>query len=111
VYYDAASQIDGKATAISAPVQWGGTSSCVYYVTINWGTDGIGLPPSRAFEFAFVDAIGSDFKFHWSSAGAPFMTGLAAGTYASTPDPNLPVYLNGALVFGQTPSTTLDTSC
>lgn len=111
VYYDAASQIDGKATSVSAPVQWGGTSSCVYYVTINWGTDGIGLPPSRAFEFAFVDAIGTDFKFHWSSAGAPFMTGLAAGTYASTPDPFLPVYLNGTLAFGQTPSTTLDTSC
>ena len=34
VYYDAASQIDGKATSTSAPVQWGGTSSCVYYVTI-----------------------------------------------------------------------------
>jgi hypothetical protein len=111
VYYDAADQIDGNATSVSAPVQWGGTSSCVYYVTINWGSDGIGLPPSRAFEFAFVDAIGSDYKFHWSSAGAPFMTGLSAGTYASTPDPYLPVYLNGTLAYGQTPSTTLDTSC
>jgi len=111
VYYDAASQIDGRATSISAPVQWGGTSSCVYYVTINWGADGIGLPPSRAFEFAFVDAIGSDFKFHWNSSGSPFMTGLPAGTFASTPDPNLPVYLNGTLVFGQTPSTTLDNGC
>jgi endoglucanase len=111
VYYDAADQIDGRPTAISAPVQWGGTSSCVYYVTINWGSDGIGLPPSRAFEFAFVDAIGTDYKFHWSSSGAPFMTGLAAGTYASAPDPYLPVYLNGTLAYGQTPSTTADTSC
>ncbi|MBV9445003.1 MAG: glycoside hydrolase family 9 protein [Streptosporangiaceae bacterium] len=111
VYYDAASTIDGHATSISAPVQWGGTTSCVYYVTINWGSDGIGLPPSRAFEFAFVDALGSDFKFHWSSAASPFMTGLSAGTYASTPDPNVPIYINGTLVYGQTPSTTLDTSC
>jgi hypothetical protein len=110
VYYDAAAQIDGKATSISAPVQWGGTSSCVYYVAISWGS-GIGLPPSRAFEFAFVDAIGTDFKFHWSSAASPFMTGLPAGSFASTPDPNMPVYLNGALAYGQTPSTTLDTSC
>jgi endoglucanase len=111
VYYDAADQIDGSPTSISAPVQWGGTSSCVYYVTVNWGSDGIGLPPSRAFEFAFVDAIGTDYKFHWSSATAPFMTGLAAGTYASTPDPYIPVYINGTLAYGQTPSTTLDDGC
>ncbi len=111
VYYDAASQIDGHATSISAPAQWGGTSSCVYYVTINWGTDGIGLPPSRAFEFAFVDALGPNYKFYWNSSASPFMTGLAAGTYAAAPDPYLPVYLNGTLVYGQTPSTTADTSC
>jgi endoglucanase len=111
VYYDAADQIDGRPTSISAPVQWGGTSSCVYYVAINWGSDGIGLPPSRAFEFAFVDAIGTDYKFHWSSSSSPFMTGLAAGTYASAPDPYIPVYLNGTLAYGQTPPTTADTSC
>jgi endoglucanase len=111
VYYDAADQIDGQPTSISAPVQWGSTSSCVYYVTINWGSDGIGLPPSRAFEFAFVDAIGTDYKFHWSSSSSPFMTGLAAGTYASAPDPYIPVYLNGTLAYGQTPPTTADTSC
>jgi len=39
------------------------------------------------------------------------MTGLAAGTYASTPDPNIPVYVNGQLAFGQTPSTTADENC
>jgi endoglucanase len=111
VYYDAADQIDGRPTSISAPVQWGGTSSCVYYVTINWGSDSIGLPPSRAFEFAFVDAIGTDYKFHWNSSSSPFMTGLAARTYASAPDPYIPVYLNGTIVYGQTPSTTADTSC
>jgi endoglucanase len=111
VYYDAASQIDGHATSISAPTQWGGTSSCVYYVTINWGADGIGLPPSRAFEFAFVDALGPNYKFYWNSSASPFMTGLAAGTYASAPDPYLPVYINGTLAYGQTPSTTADTSC
>jgi hypothetical protein len=111
VYYDAASQIDGRPTAISAPVQWGSASSCVYYVTIDWGADGIGLPPSRAFEFAFVDALGPSYKFYWNSSLSPFMTGLAAGTYASSPDPYLPLYMNGALVYGQTPSTTLDDSC
>jgi hypothetical protein len=111
VYYDAANQIDGRPTSISAPVQWGGSSSCLYYVTINWGSDGIGLPPSRAFEFAFVAALGPSYKYYWSSSASPFMTGLAAGTYAASPDPNIPVYLNGTLVYGQTPSTTADTSC
>jgi hypothetical protein len=111
VYYDAAAQIDGSPTAISAPVQWGSASSCVYYVTINWGSDGIGLPPSRAFEFAFVAALGPNYKYYWSSSASPFMTGLAAGTYASAPDPYLPVYVNGTLVYGQTPPTTADDSC
>ena len=51
VYYDAADQIDGRPTSISAPVQWGDANSCVYYVTVDWSGDQIGLPPSRAFEF------------------------------------------------------------
>jgi endoglucanase len=111
VYYDAAKNIDGKATSISAPVQWGDSSSCLYYVTIDWSGDQIGLPPSRAYEFGIDSAIGSDFKYHWSSANSPSLTGLAAGTYASTPDPNIPVYLGGKLVYGQEPSKTADESC
>ena len=39
------------------------------------------------------------------------MTGLAAGTYASTPDPYIPVYINGQLSYGQTPSLTADEGC
>jgi endoglucanase len=111
VYYDAADQIDGNPTSVSAPVQWGDANSCIYYVTIDWSKDGIGLPPSRAFEFGINAAIGSDYNYHWSSSASPFMTGLAAGTYASTPDPYIPVYINGQLVYGQTPSTTADESC
>jgi endoglucanase len=111
VYYDAADQIDGQPTAISAPVQWGAADSCVYYVTINWGSDEIGLPPSRAFEFAFNAALGPDYKFYWNSSASPFMTGLAAGTYASAADPYIPVYVNGTLVYGQTPPVTADDAC
>jgi endoglucanase len=111
VYYDAADQIDGSPTSISAPVQWGGTDSCVYYVTINWGSDEIGLPPSRAFEFGINSAIGPDYDYYWKSSASPFMTGLAAGTYGSAPDPYIPVYINGTLAYGQTPSATLDDSC
>jgi endoglucanase len=111
VYYDAADQIDGNPTAVSAPVQWGDTNSCIYYVTVDWSKDSIGLPASRAFEFGINAAIGPNYDFYWNSSASPFMTGLAAGTYASTADPYIPVYINGQLVYGQTPSTTADESC
>jgi endoglucanase len=111
VYYDAASQIDGRPTSISAPTQWGDANSCVYYVTLDWTGDNVGLPPSRAFEFGINAAIGPNYKYYWSSATSPSFTGLAAGTYATTPDPNIPVYLNGKLAYGQTPSTTADEGC
>ncbi len=111
VYYDAAGQIDGTPTAMSAPTQWGDANSCVYYVTVNWGNDQIGLPPSRAFEFGINAAMGPGYKFYWSSAASPFMTGLAAGSYTSAPDPYIPVYVNGQLVSGQTPSLTADEGC
>ena len=111
VYYDAADSIDGNPTAVSAPVQWGDANSCIYYTTINWGSDAIGLPPSRAFEFGINAAIGPDYGYYWNSAASPFMTGLAAGTYTSTADPYIPVYVNGTLVYGQIPSTTADEGC
>jgi hypothetical protein len=111
VYYDAADQIDGRPTSISAPTQWGDANSCVYYVTLDWTGDQLGLPPSRAFEFGVNSAIGPNFKFYWSSAASPSFAGLAAGTYASTPDPYIPVYLNGKLAYGQTPPVTADEGC
>ena len=111
VYYDAASQIDGKTTSISAPAQWGDANSCLYYVTIGWTGDNVGLPPSRAFEFGINAAIGPNFQFYWNSSASPFITGLAAGTYASAPDPNIPVYQSGKLVYGQEPAKTADESC
>ena len=111
VYYDAADQIDGRPTSISAPVQWGDANSCVYYVTVDWSGDQIGLPPSRAFEFGINAAQGPNYKSYWSSAASPSLTGLAAGTYASTPDPYIPVYAGGKLAYGQVPSTTADEKC
>jgi endoglucanase len=111
VYYDAADQIDGRPTSISAPTQWGDANSCIYYVTADWAGDQIGLPPARAFEFGINSAIGPNFKFYWNSAASPSFTGLAAGTYASAPDPYIPVYLNGKLAYGQTPPATADEGC
>ncbi|HKN96899.1 MAG TPA: glycoside hydrolase family 9 protein [Pseudonocardiaceae bacterium] len=109
VYYDAASTVDGHTTTIGAPVQWGDAASCVYYVPIDWSGDAIS--GSRAFEFGVNAAIGKDFGFHWSSAASPSFAGLAAGTFASTPDPNIPVYRNGKLAFGQEPPADSDENC
>jgi hypothetical protein len=111
VYYDAADQIDGNPTSVSAPVQWGDADSCVYYVTINWSNDEIGLPPSRAFEFGINSAIGPNYDYYWNYAASPSFTGLAAGTYSSAPDPYIPVYINGVLSYGQTPPTNADEAC
>lgn len=111
VYYDAAGNIDGAPTSLSAPVQWGDANSCVYYVTIDWTGDQIGLPPSRAFEFGINSAIGPNYKYYWNSAASPSFTGLAAGTYTAAPDPNIPVYLNGKLAYGQPPPVTADENC
>ncbi|MBX6372240.1 MAG: glycoside hydrolase family 9 protein [Acidothermus sp.] len=111
VYYDAAAQIDGTPTRISGPTRWGDAASCVYYVTIDWSGHPIGLPPSRAFQFGINAAIGPNWQYYWDSSASYSLTGLANGTYASTPDPYIPVYANGVRVFGQEPSLTSDESC
>lgn len=111
VYYDAAAQIDGTPAKVSAPVRWGDASSCVYYVTIDWSGHPIGLPPSRAFQFGINAAIGPNWTYYWDSSTSYSLTGLAAGTYAATPDPYIPVYQNGTRVFGQEPPLDADEAC
>src|SRR6202034_1636196 len=64
-----------------------------------------------AFEFGINVALGPDYEYYWNSSASPSMTGLAVGTYASSPDPYIPVYVNGNLVYGQTPPATADDSC
>ena len=66
------------ATSVSAPVQWGGTTSCVYYVTINWGSDGIGLPPEGELLRAPPGATPPG-----SGLGTRLMRALAAQRYIS----------------------------
>jgi endoglucanase len=109
IYYDASAQIDSHPTAISAPVRWGDASSCLYYVSIDW--TGVQLSGSRAFEFGVNSAMGPGYLFYWDSTKSPSYTGLAAGTYAATPDPYIPVYLGGKLTYGQEPSLTADEGC
>ena len=65
----------------------------------------------RAWALAVAGGPAVGYKFYWNSSASPFMTGLSAGTYSSAPDPYIPVYVNGTLVYGQTPPVTADDSC
>ena len=103
VYYDAADQIDGNATSVSAPVQWGDANSCIYYVTVNWGSDQIGLPPSRAFEFGINAAIGPQYKFYWNSAVVPVHDRPGRGHVHVHPGPVHPGLPQRALVLRADP--------
>jgi endoglucanase len=109
IYYDASAASYNQPAKLSAPVRWGDASSCVYYVTLDWtGDDVFG---ARPLQFGLNEAQTSNWKTYWDPTNDYSYTGLAAGTYASTPDPYVPVYLGGKLVYGQEPSTTLDESC
>jgi endoglucanase len=109
IYYDASAASYNQPAKIGAPVRWGDASSCLYYVPIDWtGDDVFG---ARAFQFGLIEAQTANWKNYWDSTNDPSFTGLSAGTYASTPDPNIPVYLGGKLTYGVEPSTTLDETC
>jgi hypothetical protein len=110
IYYDAADGVDGHATTIGAPVQWGPSDSCVYYVPISWAGDS-SLVATRAFQFGIIASQASNYKYYWSPGSSWSYQGVANGTYANTPDPHIPVYLNGHLAYGETPPLTEDTGC
>ena len=110
VYYDASATRYGQpATKLSAPVRWGDANSCVYYVTVDW--TGANVFGARDFQFGLNEAQTSNYKTYWDPTNDYGFTGLTAGTYTTTPDPYLPVYLGGTKIYGQEPSTTADESC
>ncbi|MDQ1294037.1 MAG: endoglucanase, partial [Actinomycetota bacterium] len=109
VYYDAGKSFDGVETNLGKPVRWGGEKSCLYYVPIDW--TGNPVSGTRAFQFGVNSGISDDFKFYWDSAPSPSFTGLKDGKYESTPDPHVPVYIDGEKVFGEEPSLTTDLTC
>ena len=45
------------------------------------------LPPSRAFEFGINAAIGPNFKYYWTSAASPFITGTGSPKTAPSRSP------------------------
>jgi len=110
IFYDAsATSYNQPPTRLSAPTRWGDAASCLYYVTADW--TGAQVSGGRAFQFGLTEAQTANWKTYWDATNDPSFTGLAAGTYASTPDPYVPVYLDGKLVSGQEPSLTADENC
>jgi hypothetical protein len=110
IYYDAAAGTDGNASRIGAPVRWGPSGSCVYYVPMSWAGDRR-LVGSRALELGIVASQGPDHKYYWRPGRSWSYQGVAAGTYRSSPDPYVPVYLGGHLAYGETPPLDEDTGC
>jgi endoglucanase len=109
IQYDASGGTYGQPATLSAPVRWGGPSSCVYYVSLDWtGADVFG---ARPLQFELKEDLTSDWKTYWDPTNDYGFTGLKAGTYTTTPDPYIPVYLGDELVFGNEPPTTLNESC
>jgi hypothetical protein len=109
VYYDASAASHNQPARITGPTRWGGADSCVYYVTLDW--NGVDVFGARAFQFGLIEAQTANWRTYWDPTNDPSYAGLAAGAYAGAPDPHVPVYRGGRLVYGQEPSTTLDTSC
>jgi hypothetical protein len=78
-------------------------------VTLDWtGAEVFG---AKALQFGLTEAQTAKYKTYWDPTNDYSFSGLAAGTYASTPDPNVPVYLGGTLVYGKEPPTTFDETC
>src|SRR5262249_31954463 len=85
---------------IGAPVPWDPANG-VYYVEISWA--GVSVVNKRDYQFGLVEAQDANFSTHWDPTNDPSYAGLKTGQFVSTPDPNIPVYLNGVKVFGNEP--------
>jgi len=109
IYYDASGTRYGHPASVGGPVRWGGEKSCVYYVTLDWSTAPVS--GARDLQFGLNEAQTSDWKNYWDPTNDPSYSGLAEGTWKSTPDPHIPLYQDGELVFGKEPSTTADETC
>ncbi len=109
IYYDASGTSYNQPVEISKPVQWGGPKSCVYYIDLNWNTAQV--VGQRALEFGIVTSQASNYSYYWSPAKSWSYQGIAAGTYATIPDPYVPVYINNKLVYGETPPLNEDLGC
>jgi hypothetical protein len=109
IYYDAGAANRNQPAKVSKPVRWGGTDSCVHYITIDW--DKVDVFGASELQFGLIAAQDKEYKTWWDPTNDYSYAGLTDGTYTKTMDPNIPVYVGGKLYYGKEPPTDLNNSC
>ncbi len=104
VMYDQSKVIDGAAVKISTPVAWDAEEG-LYYIDLDWS--GITFHGSREIQIAFVPAQDSSYNVNWDPTNDPSRVGLSTTKSMTT---NIPLYVDGALVYGNEPGKNTSTS-
>ncbi|MBN2736579.1 MAG: glycoside hydrolase family 9 protein [Spirochaetales bacterium] len=88
---------DGPVEA-RGPLVWDNENN-IYYVEFDWS--GLSVYGDRDYQFALVAQYGDDYKFHWDPDNDFSRTGIGDEDYSLAK--NIPVYMDGQLVFGSEP--------
>ena len=99
IYYDQEGTTSGHFAKVSALTPWDGGS--VYYVEFTWENGQI--YGSRELQFGLIVGQDSQYKSNWNPSNDWSRQGITAA-YAL--QPNVPLYENGELVYGQEPPST-----
>lgn len=98
VMYDQASIADGKKTAINGPFV-ADEENGIYYVELDWS--GNLFHGEREIHFALVPGLDSSWKANWDPTNDWSREGISK---EFTINENIPVYVDGELAFGKTPT-------
>ncbi len=99
VYYDEQKASYGGSTKLTGPFAWDAANG-IYYVQLDWS--GNNIAGKRDFQFALIDNIGSDYKYHWDPTNDWSHQGL--NTTSAVVAQNIPVYTSGTTpYFGSEP--------
>jgi len=102
VMYDEAKSVDDKAAVVKGPFAFDEAKGD-YYIEIDWSGDA--FYGDREFQFAIVAGQDSNWKTHWDVTNDFSRTGITK-EYAI--NKNIPVYLNGAKVYGNEPGVVVE---
>lgn len=97
VMYDQAKTIDGVAVKISEPVAWDEQKG-VYYIELDWS--GVTFHGSREIQIALVPAQDSSYNVNWDPSNDFSRVGLTTTKELTS---NIPIYVDGVLVYGNEP--------
>jgi hypothetical protein len=97
-YYDECENLDGIPASANGPFAWDGN---LYYLEVDWSE--VPIFGDREYQFGLVAAQDSGYEYHWDPANDPSREGL---TDSMELVDNIPIYLNGELVYGSEPGET-----